>query len=100
MHSSVENIAVINVRITHKTADVPLLEAVAFKDKGSALAEIRALADINECVIVQTCNRLEIYAVNEGGEKTAKAIIISIKEIPVLNCLNFLFIFMLLGLRN
>ena len=69
-----ENIAVINVRITHKTADVPLLEAVAFKDKGSALAEIRALADINECVILQTCNRLEIYAVNEGGEKTAKAI--------------------------
>jgi glutamyl-tRNA reductase len=74
MHSSVENIAVINVRLTYKTADVPLLEAVAFKDKRSALAEIRSLPAIKECVVLQTCNRIEIYAVNNDGEKVAKAI--------------------------
>src|SRR4030065_95705 len=74
MHSSVDSIDVVNVRITHKKADVPLLEAVAFKDKKSALAEIRSLPDIKECVVLQTCNRMEIYAVNNDGEKIAKVI--------------------------
>src|SRR3989337_945613 len=74
MHSSVDNINVVNVRITHKKADVPLLEAVAFKDKMSALAEIRSLPDIKECVVLQTCNRIEIYAVNNDGEKIANVI--------------------------
>src|SRR3990172_4261892 len=74
MHSSVENIDVINVRLTHKAADVPLLEAVGFKDKRDALAEIRSLVDINECVVLQTCNRIEIYVVNENGEKIAQTI--------------------------
>jgi len=74
MHSSVENIDIVNVRLTHKTADVPLLEAVSFEDKRSAIAEIRALAHISECVLLQTCNRIEIYAVNRNGEKIAQAI--------------------------
>ena len=74
MHSSVENIDIVNVRLTHKTADVPLLEAVSFNEKGNALAEIRALADIKECVLLQTCNRIEIYAVNGNAGKLAEAI--------------------------
>ena len=74
MHSSLENIDVVNVRLTHKTADIPLLEAVAFKDKKTALAEICALEDIKECVVLQTCNRIEIYAVNRDARKTASAI--------------------------
>jgi glutamyl-tRNA reductase len=74
MHSSVANIDVVNVRLTHKTADVPLLEAVAFDDKKSALADICALDDIKECVILQTCNRIEIYAVNGDARKIADAI--------------------------
>ena len=69
-----ENIDVVNVRLTHKTADIPLLEAVAFKDKKTALAEICALEDIKECVVLQTCNRIEIYAVNRDARKTASAI--------------------------
>ena len=43
MHSSAKIDHVINVRITHKTARVPLMEAVAFKDKEKALAEISLL---------------------------------------------------------
>jgi hypothetical protein len=38
MHSSTKTDHVINVRITHKTARVLLMEAVAFKDKEKALA--------------------------------------------------------------
>src|SRR3990170_8722412 len=72
MHSSAKNINIINVRITHKTARVPLLEAVAFKDKRDALKAIRNLDDVEECLILQTCNRIELYIVSEEGEKTAK----------------------------
>jgi glutamyl-tRNA reductase len=74
MHSSVDSIDIVNVRITHKKADVPLLEAVAFKDKGNAMDEIRSLSFSDECVLIQTCNRLELYLVNKDGENAAKLI--------------------------
>ena len=63
MHSSAKVDHVINVRITHKTARVPLMESVAFKDKAQGLAEICALQDVEECLILQTCNRVEIFLV-------------------------------------
>ena len=71
MHSSAKVDHVINVRITHKTARVPLMEAVAFKEKTQALAEIRPLQDVEECLILQTCNRMEIFLVTEETENTA-----------------------------
>ena len=70
MHSSAKIDHVINVRITYKTAHVPLMEAVAFKDKEKALAEIRSIENVEECLILQTCNRIEIYAVTEDGKNT------------------------------
>jgi glutamyl-tRNA reductase len=70
MHSSAKVDHVINVRITYKTARVPLLEAASFKDKEKALAEIRSLEKVEECLILQTCNRVEIYVVT-GEEKEA-----------------------------
>ena len=72
MHSSAKNINIINVRITHKTARVPLMEAVAFKDTRSALKTIRSMKNVDECVLIQTCNRIELYIVSEEGEKVAK----------------------------
>jgi len=72
MHSSAKNINIINVRITHETARVPLMEAVAFKDKRDALKAIRSLDNVDECVLIQTCNRIEFYIVSEEGENVAK----------------------------
>jgi glutamyl-tRNA reductase len=72
MHSSAKADHVVNVRITHKTARVPLMEAVSFKDKEKALAEVRSLENVEECIILQTCNRIEIYIVAEEAENTAK----------------------------
>ena len=74
MHSSAKIDHVINVRITHKTARVPLMEAVAFKDKEKALAEIRSLENVEECLLLQTCNRIEIYVVTEEAEKTVNLV--------------------------
>ncbi len=65
MHSSAKTDHTLNVRITHKTARVPLMEAVAFKDKGKALAEIRSVEGVEECLLLQTCNRIEIYLISE-----------------------------------
>ena len=72
MLSSAKIDHVINVRITHKTARVPLMEAVAFKEKEKSLAEIRALENVEECLILQTCNRIELFIVTEAAEKTAE----------------------------
>ncbi len=69
MHSSAKADHIINVRMTHKTARVTLMEAVAFKDKEAALAELKSLDDVEECLILQTCNRIELYIVSEEGEK-------------------------------
>jgi len=74
MHSTVKIDHVINVRVTHKTARVPLMEALAFKDKETALAEIRSLENVEECLLLQTCNRIEIYAVTEEAENAVKLV--------------------------
>jgi glutamyl-tRNA reductase len=66
-------IDIINVRITHKTAHVPLLEAVSFKDKANAYTELRSLDSAVESVIIQTCNRIELYLVSEQGDRTVKS---------------------------
>lgn len=71
--SCAKPIDIINVRITHKTARVPLLEAVSFKDKADAYAEIRLLDGVQESVLIQTCNRIELYLVSEHGDRTIKS---------------------------
>lgn len=61
--------------ISHQTAPVAIRERVAFT--GDALpGALRSLIDVpgvNECAVLSTCNRTEIYA--EGGPDTAAAII-------------------------
>lgn len=52
----------VNLRITHKKADVRTLEAVSFDNVSEALKDIYALPSIDGCIILQTCNRLEIFA--------------------------------------
>jgi glutamyl-tRNA reductase len=70
MLSSAKVDHVINVRITHKTAHVPLMEAVAFKEKEKALAEICSFDNVEECLILQTCNRIELFVVTEAAQET------------------------------
>ncbi len=56
----------INVRVTHKKADVPTLEAISFPDILEALSDIKKLPSIKGCIIIQTCNRMEIFAASEN----------------------------------
>jgi len=73
MHSSAKPVDIINVRITHKTACVPLLETLSFKDKTNAYADISSFDGTQESVLIQTCNRIELYLVSENGDKTVKS---------------------------
>jgi glutamyl-tRNA reductase len=54
--------AIINLRVTYKKASIPILEAVRLKRYS-----IASIAQ--ETVIIQTCNRVEIYAVAKDEEK-------------------------------
>ena len=80
MCASTKNINIINVRITHKTAHVALLEAVVFKDKPKAYREVCSINGVEECLILQTCNRVELFLVSEKKEETAKAAIEYLKK--------------------
>lgn len=57
------------VGINHKTAPVGLREKVAFTPEqiGDALADLKSSEQLGEVAILSTCNRTEIYAVNEPG---------------------------------
>ncbi|NOZ58295.1 MAG: glutamyl-tRNA reductase [Euryarchaeota archaeon] len=55
----------VNIRVTHHRAEVAILEVFAFPDVKKALKDIHALRSVKECVIIQTCNRVEIFAAAE-----------------------------------
>ena len=73
MQSSAKHVNIINVRMTHKTARVPLLEAVSFKDKTYAYAEMRGLEGTRESVLIQTCNRIELFLVSDCRDRAVKS---------------------------
>ncbi len=55
--------------LSHQTAEVDLRERFAFADKElpAALRRLHALEGVREGVILSTCNRVEHYAVVDGG---------------------------------
>jgi len=63
---------IVSVGVTFRRARIPLLEAVFFEDKGKAYEEVRSLGEVDECVILQTCNRVELYLVSGRGEAVAE----------------------------
>lgn len=53
---------IVNLRVTHKRAPVRRLEAVKFDRPVRAAKEMISLPTVSECVILQTCNRVELFA--------------------------------------
>jgi glutamyl-tRNA reductase len=50
-----------NARITYKKAPIHLLERFTFKNINEAYARFSELSPDRECIILQTCNRVEIF---------------------------------------
>ncbi|HEY7475143.1 MAG TPA: glutamyl-tRNA reductase, partial [Vicinamibacterales bacterium] len=61
--------SLILVGLSHRTAPIELREQVDFstRDIARAVRELAARRAADECVILSTCNRVEIYAVADPG---------------------------------
>lgn len=53
----------VNLRVTYKKASIPTLEALTFNNLDIALEELSTVKSIQECLILQTCNRIELFVV-------------------------------------
>lgn len=73
----------INIRVTHKKADVQTLEAFSFSDVKKTMIEICNLSSVRECVIIQTCNRIEIFAAAEDVDLAYHDIIDYVMETTI-----------------
>jgi len=61
-------VQIVNARVTYKNAPIHVLEKFTFKDvESSHKAFMDAGAD--ECVILQTCNRVEVYAAAKSPDE-------------------------------
>lgn len=59
---------VINARITYRNAPIHLLERFAFVDSNTAHRKLIEIAELGECIIIQTCNRVEIFAASKNPD--------------------------------
>ena len=58
---------IINARVTFRKSPIHVLERFSFPDVSEAYSSFKKHAHLRECVILQTCNRIEIFAT--GNEK-------------------------------
>jgi glutamyl-tRNA reductase len=75
MGAFVENVNIVNARITHHKSSVSLIEAVAFEDLERSLTEFCSMVNVEECVILQTCNRTELYIVSKDNEDVSRMLV-------------------------
>ena len=57
---------IINARITFKKSPIHVLEKFAFKDMPNACLTFKKNSSVSECVIIQTCNRIELFAASDN----------------------------------
>ncbi|MEE8354818.1 MAG: glutamyl-tRNA reductase [Candidatus Bathyarchaeia archaeon] len=58
----------VNLSLTHKNAEITLLEAAFFPEIPDALNDMLAQKGVEECFILQTCNRVELFALTYGED--------------------------------
>ena len=59
---------IINARITFRKSPIHILERFAFKDLSDAYLSFKKHASISECVIIQTCNRVELFTASNNHD--------------------------------
>ena len=64
-----QSLQVINARITYRNAPIHLLERFAFADLNAAHQKVIELAELEECIIIQTCNRVEVFAASRNPDQ-------------------------------
>ncbi len=51
----------VNARVTFRNSPIHVLERFTFKNLDSTLSQFKKQSGLEECVIIQTCNRVEIF---------------------------------------
>ena len=64
-----QSLHVINARVTYRNVPIHLLEKFTFKDLDSAHKILLEKAGLKECVIIQTCNRVEVFAATRNPDE-------------------------------
>jgi len=59
---------IINARITFRKSPIHVLERFAFKDLSDAYLSFKKHTSISECVIIQTCNRIELFTASDNHD--------------------------------
>jgi len=54
---------IISAQITHRSADMSCLELIGKEGTDTLLRELSLVEGVRECVVLRTCNRVELYAV-------------------------------------
>ena len=57
---------IINARVTFRKSPIHVLEKFAFKDMPNAYLSFKKNSSVSECVIIQTCNRIEPFAASDN----------------------------------
>ena len=57
---------IINARVTFRKSPIHVLEKFAFKDMPNACLTFKKNSSVSECVIIQTCNRIELFATSDN----------------------------------
>ncbi len=57
---------IINARVTFRKSPIHVLERFAFKDLPNAFSTFKKHSSVSECVIIQTCNRIELFATSDN----------------------------------
>jgi len=58
-----ETYSVVNLRATYKNTPIDILEKLTFNKINEVLKDVRKFKFVEECLILQTCNRVEIYII-------------------------------------
>jgi len=62
-------IHIVNARVTYRNAPIHMLEKFTFKDIDDAHQAFLTKARFEECIILQTCNRVEVYAAAKNPDE-------------------------------
>ncbi|MGI0068635.1 MAG: glutamyl-tRNA reductase, partial [Nitrosopumilaceae archaeon] len=60
--------AIINARVTFRRSPIHMLERFTFRDIDSAYHSFIKHSGLQECVILQTCNRVELFGCGDGTD--------------------------------
>jgi len=84
---------IINARVTFRKSPIHVLERFTFNDLTNAYSSFRENSGLNECVILQTCNRVEVFGIGNQTDiekiKKTWALLAGLEENAFLDNLEY-----------